>query len=307
MAFIRDAQRTMHTPVSWLEVGGSRHLCWGKEWFVNSSATNAGDTTRNGKSKTTPFNTLGYAFSSDLVAAGDVIHVGPGHEETVASATACALDIAGVHVIGYGGVTNRPTFTITTLSTAEIAISAANITLENLRFVAGKASADDIADMVDISAAGTRLIGCEFRDGGATKMPLNCIKLSGTGADDTKILKCDFLLDPTDAHAAHAIAIDAVVERTEIGWCRIMGDYSDACIHSGSKHTMCYVHDNLLWNENGTYCIEFTQTASGMISYNVLGSSITQATAIDGGSCYLVENYHCDAADVSGILCPAGT
>jgi hypothetical protein len=71
--------------------------------------------------------------SGNVVAdRADVILLAPGHAETVSSAGAIALDIAGVNIVGLGVGTLLPTFTFDTATTATIAVSAANITLENV-------------------------------------------------------------------------------------------------------------------------------------------------------------------------------
>jgi hypothetical protein len=83
-----------------------------------------------------PFATLAYAVSQCVADRGDVIFIKPGHAETIASATALALNVAGIAIIGLGVGLNRPTFTIGTANTATIAVSANNIAVQNIRVVA---------------------------------------------------------------------------------------------------------------------------------------------------------------------------
>lgn len=92
-----------------------------------------------------PLQTLAGALLQCQQGAGDVIMVKPGHRETISSATALALSVANVAVIGLGIGNMRPTFTLDTAATANIQLRAANVSLQNLIFNANFA---DIASMI---------------------------------------------------------------------------------------------------------------------------------------------------------------
>jgi len=81
-----------------------------------------------------PLATLAAAAALCVANRGDIIVVKPGHAETVASATALALSIAGVAIIGLGVGSQRPKFTLNTANTATIAVSADNISIQNCQF-----------------------------------------------------------------------------------------------------------------------------------------------------------------------------
>lgn len=137
-------------------------------WLGNSSvlspgargASNGNDGTFNA-----PFATLDYAVGRCVANRGDVIFVKPGHAETISSASIAALDVAGVAVIGLGVGSNRPTFTYTTATTANIPITAANMSIQNLLFVANFA---DVASFFTATGTSTptdfTVENCEFRD-----------------------------------------------------------------------------------------------------------------------------------------------
>ena len=56
------------------------------------------------------------AFNSGLTAAvGDTIIVMPGHVETIATAGALALDVAGISIVGLGNKRNRPIIDFTAI------------------------------------------------------------------------------------------------------------------------------------------------------------------------------------------------
>lgn len=147
-------------------------------WLGNSSvispgargASNGNDGTFNA-----PFSTLDYAISRCVANRGDVIFVKPGHAETISSASICALDVAGVAVIGLGIGSNRPTFTHTTAATANIPITAANMSIQNLLFVANFA---DVASFFTATTTATptdfTVENCEFRD---TTSALNALTI----------------------------------------------------------------------------------------------------------------------------------
>ncbi|MDP3909659.1 MAG: hypothetical protein Q8Q14_04655, partial [Gemmatimonadales bacterium] len=65
-------------------------------WFVNS--VTGTDAVGGGRTPDQPLATIAYAFSSDLVVAGDVVYVAPGHTETVNNTDRIVCDIAGVSV-----------------------------------------------------------------------------------------------------------------------------------------------------------------------------------------------------------------
>lgn len=137
-------------------------------WLGNSSvlspgargASNGNDGTFNA-----PFATLDYAVGRCVANRGDVIFVKPGHAETISSASIAALDVAGVAVIGLGVGSNRPTFTYTTATTANIPVTAANVSIQNLLFVANFA---DVASFFTATGTSTptdfTVENCEFRD-----------------------------------------------------------------------------------------------------------------------------------------------
>ena len=84
-----------------------------------------------------PFATLAYALTRCTASNGDVIVLFPGHAETVATATALDINVAGVSILGAPSVgALRPTFTVGTAATATVTVSAANCSAENVLFVA---------------------------------------------------------------------------------------------------------------------------------------------------------------------------
>ena len=125
----------------------------------------------DGLSQDRAFSTLDYAFSRCTANNGDVIVVAPGHAETT---TNIGLDIAGVTVIGMGPGRSKPAFTATTAATDLFSVSAANISLYNLRLV-GAASGNTA--LINTTTAGTDFSAYDcFLEPGAA--PLNNVTIN---------------------------------------------------------------------------------------------------------------------------------
>ena len=137
-------------------------------WVNNSSVLNVGAVGGSDSNRGTylaPFSTLQYGLDSCTASRGDIIFVGAGHAETISSATVLALDKAGVAIIGMGAGSLRPTFTFTTATTANIPVTAANVSIQNCLFVANYAA---VASVFTATSTNTptdfEINNCEFRD-----------------------------------------------------------------------------------------------------------------------------------------------
>lgn len=133
-----------------------------KYLFVDS---NNGSDTMSGNSRTAAKGTLAGALAAATAAKGDVIYLMPGHAETITNATGLILNVSGVTIIGLGFGNLRPTFTFTTANTANIPVTAANITLRNILFTGNFLS---IASCFTATGTATptdfTVDGCSFRD-----------------------------------------------------------------------------------------------------------------------------------------------
>lgn len=82
-----------------------------------------------------PFATLSGALAQCTPGNADIIMVKPGHAETLSTATALNCNVSDVAVIGMGSGTNRPLFTLDTLTTSTINLTANNFSFQNIQFV----------------------------------------------------------------------------------------------------------------------------------------------------------------------------
>lgn len=128
----------------------------GQVFWVHSAGGSTGAGTFN-----SPFSTLAQAEARCVANRGDIIMIKAGHAESIIAAAGIDLDTAGITIVGLGNGSNRPTFTFTTAVGADIDIDAANITMQNLLFVAG---VDALTGPIDVNAADFTMIGCETRD-----------------------------------------------------------------------------------------------------------------------------------------------
>jgi len=125
--------------------------------WVASNGTASGDGTFG-----RPYSTLEVAINAVTAAKGAVIVIKAGHAESISSATALNFDKAGIEIIGLGKGTSRPTFTLNTASTATIPVSAANISIENCRFIGNFLS---IASCFTLTVAPNfSVVNCDFDD-----------------------------------------------------------------------------------------------------------------------------------------------
>ena len=101
----------------------------GNVFYVNSST--GVDDPSYGTTVARPFDTLDYAIGKCTASNGDVIYLLPGHTETIGSASAITVDVAGISIIGLGNGNLRPTFTWSATA-GTIVVSAANVTIKNI-------------------------------------------------------------------------------------------------------------------------------------------------------------------------------
>jgi len=132
----------------------------------------------SGTSPTKAFATLTYALTQVGTgnAAYATIFLLQGSTVTISSATSLLLNVANVAIIGLGTGAQRPVFAYTTANTAAIPVSAANVTVQNIRHTGGFLS---IARAYTVTAAGFTLDGCDFTDNTGVLNFLNIVNCTG--------------------------------------------------------------------------------------------------------------------------------
>ncbi len=162
-----------------------------------------------------PFSSLATATAKSGLSAGDTVFIAQGHVETISSATALTLSVAGVNYIGLGYGRQRPTITLDTIGTATINVTAANIRIENCIFVAN--FADIVSCFTLTTAQGFTLVDCETRDTSAILNFLNVIDTNATSnnADDITVLRHKHL-GTSATTATHIIKMDGTNKRLRV-------------------------------------------------------------------------------------------
>ena len=148
-------------------------------WVYNGTKLQTGQKGGSNGNKGTydaPFSTLTYAITQCVANRGDIIFIKPGHAESVSSAGAIALSVAGVAIVGLGVGSSRPTFTLDTANTATITVTADDISVTNCLFVANFLS---IATCFAVTKKNFTVQNCEFRDTSSILNFLNCINCTG--------------------------------------------------------------------------------------------------------------------------------
>lgn len=114
---------------------------------------------KDGGNRTFPTLATALADSNTVASRGDVILVLPGHTETITGAAGVNINEAGVSIIGLGNGALRPTFTFTTAVAASFDVSAANILIQNIRFVCG---VDNQTAINNVTTADVTFDNCEW-------------------------------------------------------------------------------------------------------------------------------------------------
>jgi len=280
--------------------------------FVDANATNAldADDTEHGHSFDKPLATLEYAIGLCTDGQGDVILIAPGHTENITTATPCTVDISDLTIIGLGTGLNRPTFSIATNTTATISVTAANVTIKNIRVVSALANVA-IGITVGASADGFWLEDCDIRDGNNAALEMLIGVSLAAECDDVTILNCEFHTVASGG-CTSAVFATAGNDRLRVEGCRMFGTWSDSCIDADATtaHLDICIKDNILANQHATGdCLKLYTGTTGVVVRNMCGqASGSIDSAIDGDDgVYLFENYEVDAAAVSGTLIPATT
>jgi len=199
-----------------------------------------------------PFATIDYAIGKCTASRGDIIMVMPGHSETVTTDGGIACDVANVAIVGLGTGTSRATVVLDAAAAA-VTVSAANVTLHNLLFVASFA---DVTNAIDVTAAELTVSQCEFQEEGADLNCvdiINCSSTTDNTADGLAVVNC------------RSTGIDAGI---------------DSFIVTAADLARLVVKDNYVWHF-GTGALNLVEALTGKdlvaveITGNVYASAIT--------------------------------
>lgn len=276
----------------------------GSTFFVDSGSGTDG--AGYGQNPDSPTATIDYAVGLCTANNGDRIIVMPGHAETVSAAGGLDLDVAGIKVIGLGSGADTPTVTLGTATTADVDVDAANITVENIHFVANFA---DIAVILDVNADDFTLRNCRFTQAGADLNAKICVQDAAAAASDRITIEgCHAIMyDAANTHFVNFAGTGTGhIVRNNV----LIGDWGTMCIGGAGVITYCYIANNHIYNAatDVDSCINLAATATGIVVGNLCGGGAAQANGVTATACTIAENYYgVISEDLSAILDPIGT
>lgn len=282
---------------------GSANLTAGNTRYVSSVTGSAGV---SGFSPKKPLSTIDEAVGLCTASQGDVIVVLPGHAEVVTAAGGLDLDVVGITIIGVGDGANQPTVTFTTADTADMDVDAANITVENIHFVAGFA---DIVAMIDVNADDFTLRNCRFSQSAVDLNALITIQDAAAGGSDRITIEgCSAVMyDAANTHFVNFAGTGTGhIVRNNI----LQGDWGTFAVGGAGVITYCQIIGNIIGNLATTSdgCINLAATATGVVVGNDCAGGAVQANGVTATACVVSRNYYgVLAEDLSAILDPIAT
>lgn len=272
-------------------------------WVYNGAVTQpgqiAGSNGNSGNSGGTflkPFATILYALTQCVANRGDIIIVRPGHAESIPDAATLTLSVAGVAIIGLGTGSLRPTLTFTTVATANIPITAANVSIQNFLF---KANFADIASVFTATSTNTptdfNVENCEFRDGTSV---LNFISIVTGNATANSMDGLRFVRNRVSSlgttAATTALKVSSATDRLTV-----LDNYGNWAVLNDTAAMLAGGANNITNLDFGRNILNRPNTSS------TGGSFVSSSSTACTGHCY--DNYLWQIDNTAGIWIATGT
>jgi hypothetical protein len=278
----------------------------GDIFFVHSGTGTNG--AGYGRNPDAPLATIDYAVGLCTADKGDVIYVLPGHAEVVSAAAGLDLDVAGISIIGLGNGSLQPTVTLDTIVTADVDVDAANITVENIHFIADFA---DITAAIDVNADNFTLRKCRFTGDNAGKNAKIWVQDAAAGGSDRITIEDCYCLD-RDAANTHFVNFAGTGDGHIVRRNTLLGDWGTGAIAGAGVITNCVITDNVISNAatDADSGINLAAGATGLVMRNLVGIALAGdvTTGVTAAGCALAQNYVVDTgADRQAVLDPVAT
>lgn len=280
----------------------------GGSYFWVGSAVSGASNNNDGKTPATPCATIAGALAKCTASVGDVVLVMPGHVETIAAAAGIAIATAGVTIVGLGNGNNRPLLTWATLASASITVTAADVTIRNLRTTSTVVA---LVTMFSVTGARCTIDGVDYYEDGTTDA-LQFV-LTTTAADDITIQNCHWYRGTTAASALSQWIVLTGTDRAKIlnNFCILKGFTTSNPINSivAVVTTLCVgirIERNRFYDSNSTGnvpILTLTNT-TGVVADNYMGTSAS-TTTISFSSCFAFQNFISNEVAKSGAVTPA--
>mgnify|MGYP001589180503 FL=1 len=269
-----------------------------KAWFVDSNAA-----VRSDGSFDRPYAAVLTAIAK--AAAGDLIIIKEAHTEAL-TATSFVCSVAGQIIIGLGSGSRIPTFT-TTVVGGVVSVTAANVSISNIKLVCNYTGGSTQAILVDAAADGLTLDGIVCRDTVNTQEWLIHVSVATTVTDLT-IQNCNFI-GLIAGSMTNSILFAGTTSNLRLLNNHIDVDSADSTIdHDAGIATNALVAGNIVLNQDTTtagYCIEFHASSTGHMIQNMCSYAKNDAPVYIGEAMFWLENYGGNTAGSSGELDPA--
>lgn len=234
----------------------------GGVFFVSSLTGSA----TGGYTADAPSLTLAQALALCTADAGDVIYLLPGHVEAVAAAAYLTASKAGVTVIGLGNGTDRATFTWGTSTAAQIIVSGANLTFQNIR--CDFTGIDAVVAGISVTGADVAFDSCEFITNSATA---GCVLGILTAATATRFrFTNNRCLGPatntgttTTAVIQHEVGVDYLIKGNYF-----TGKMTQAILNTTNTVLRGLISDNDFVIATGTLAVSMKSTSTPFITKN---------------------------------------
>jgi hypothetical protein len=247
-------------------------------------------------------STITAALVNCVANRGDVILVLPGHTTSITGAAGVALSKAGVTIKGLGNGALRPTITWTTATTAQMTVTAANVTLDN--FILDMTGFDAVVAGISVTGANFTLKNSKVTLATATNQATLGILTTAT-ANGMNILNNQFL-GTTDAGTAAAIRIVGGDEHV-IDGNYFQGAYTTTlgAIDNVTTATLrTKVTNNFIFNAtaSSTKAMVFVAGSTGMISGNNMQILSGTAPITGAAMSWVGGNYYAATIATAGTL-----
>ena len=206
---------------------------FGDVFYLHSGTGN--DVPSHGDIPKKPFATLDYAIDQMADSNNDTLIVMPYHAETITGVGGITVDKIGINILGQGRYDARPTFLMDGANTVTALFTAADTTMDNLKFHAGHA---DIAIWGKVTAKGVRISNCYWEENTTEENWVDIIH-AGTADNDYDGLELvDNEINLSDD--AHVTAIDLLKDCQDVKIIgnKITGDFN------ASPFAPIYMADN---------------------------------------------------------------
>lgn len=272
----------------------------GNVFFVNNTATGASNLSTRGTDPSVPLSTIDYAIRRCTAAHGDIIVVMPGHAETINTNTVIVCNVSGIRFIGVGVGRNRPTLTWSTLASATIVVSVANISWEN--FVFDLTGVDAIVSGFTCDAADDCAFrNCEFITNSGTAGCVTAITFGATTACNRWIVEgCHFWGPATNsgttttAQITYTKGTDFICQNN-----KFTGKMTQA-ITNAAAVLRGWIHNNVFVVYTGTKAINVHASSTPMCSNNRINVPSGTAPIVAAAGFMSGNNYSAAAGVTAG-------